>query len=508
MCYAENPARRVRCEGGSLVHIRIWFMVFLVAVGTLSTRAEENGTANAVLESRGKYEETTGTDSEGAVYGHGTGPLRNSSRPSVVLFILDTLRADRLSCYGFPRPTSPRLDKLARRGILFERVLAQSSWTRPSIGSLLTGLYPRHIGIYHEQRDTLGDAFLTLAEVLKQHGYTTIGLTANPNINSLYNFDQGFDFYVDCPFLFTWMTNDTGNAGGTATGATEKVPTAPELFSHALDLVRDSGAAGPFYVQFNLMEVHEWAVKTEDRDLRRPEYRERFGRDIFSRYLDLVRQLTDDVAAFIKTVATTPGWENTLFVIVSDHGEGLRDHPDVDNAVFHGRVLYRSQIFVPWILIQRDLEPLAKRIPEPVRLLEVMPTLLDLLHIPIPEGLDGVSVMPLIECTRTDVGIPSYHVVETDFRGASKVGLYGSGYALFNHRTPHKGLEALELQSYQMLENGAKTNRLSDEPAVAARYYELLRQWETAHPPAPAVPLERKLTPAEAQQLRALGYGE
>ncbi len=101
---------------------------------------------------------------------------------------------------------------MSHRGVRFARVLAQSSWTRPSIASLLTSRYPREIGIYKEKAHVLDDRFQTLAELLRESGYTTVGATANPNINGSFNFDQGFDHYEDSDTLFHWMQEEPGKA--------------------------------------------------------------------------------------------------------------------------------------------------------------------------------------------------------------------------------------------------------------------------------------------------------
>ena len=125
-------------------------------------------------------------------------PPIGKSSPNVVLIIIDTLRADKLGCYRSPlKDISPEIDEMAKHGVLFENAFSQCSWTRPSIGSLVTARYPRSIGIFKEKFDMLQKADFTLAEILQQNGYRTFGITANPNINRLFNFHQGFDEYRD-----------------------------------------------------------------------------------------------------------------------------------------------------------------------------------------------------------------------------------------------------------------------------------------------------------------------
>ena len=104
----------------------------------------------------------------------------SSKKPHVVMVIIDTLRADRLGCYGYRLPTSPEIDRYASKGVRFANVISQTSWTRPSVASMLTSLHPRSIGIYREEKEILNDRFVTLAEALEQNGYRTLGATANP----------------------------------------------------------------------------------------------------------------------------------------------------------------------------------------------------------------------------------------------------------------------------------------------------------------------------------------
>ena len=121
---------------------------------------------------------------------------------------------------------------LAREGVVFESVLAPSSWTRTSVGSILTSLPPRSLGIFHEMTDALDDRFTTLAEVLWSSGYRTLGATANPNLNSSYRFDQGFDAYRDSDVLFPWMLLEPGKA------LDGPLPAGRELYRALLDELR------------------------------------------------------------------------------------------------------------------------------------------------------------------------------------------------------------------------------------------------------------------------------
>ncbi|HOS04379.1 MAG TPA: sulfatase-like hydrolase/transferase, partial [Candidatus Hydrogenedentes bacterium] len=193
----------------------------------------------------------------------------SSPRPNVALIIVDTLRADKLGCYGFPEDISPELDALARKGVQFVRTVSQCSWTRPSIASMLTSRYPRSLGLYKEENQALDDRFTTLAEILKRHGYRTVGVTANPNINSLFNMQQGFDVYVDCNVVFDAMASTLPSTEGVELLRSGRFPTAVSLFDRLIEEVQ-KGEAGPYYLQATIMEIHEAgrAVK----NLTRPEF--------------------------------------------------------------------------------------------------------------------------------------------------------------------------------------------------------------------------------------------
>ena len=157
---------------------------------------------------------------------------QNRSYPNIVLIIMDTLRADTMGCCGLHENTSPELDKIAKKGVLFTTVLSQCTWTRPSIGSMLTSIYPRTLGIYSEKNEILADRFHTLAEILHDQGFKTIGITANPNINSTFNFHQGFDIYIDSNIVWEWM----GRKKGEVIDTTSTLHSAKEIFAKVLNL--------------------------------------------------------------------------------------------------------------------------------------------------------------------------------------------------------------------------------------------------------------------------------
>ena len=428
--------------------------------------------------------------------------LPGRAAPNIVLIMLDTVRADKLGCYGGRKDVSPALDRIAEKGAVLERVIAQCSWTRPSIASFLTSRYPRSLGLYLEKDEILNAHFDTLPRALQRHGYRTFGATANPNLNQIYNFHLGFDEYMESDVVFSWMS------GARPENLRGKVPlpSAPSLFDRALDFARRH-PQGPCYIQLNLMEVHEWYVRKEY-TLTRPEYRTMFLRfgERYPQYLQAVRQLTDDTANFVARLAAEPGWDNTLFAIVSDHGEGLDDHPGIAKSLYHGWLLYESQVVVPWILYGPRWNPAQPRIRQPVRLLELAPTLLDLAGAPPLQGAEGISLRPLLEGKVDKVALPEYFITETDFRGASKVGAYAAEWKYFENLAAHAGLSPRELQKKGGREQGLRTDQASVHPEVAASMRAFMESWINTMAKSPPTRPQETLGEEEKQQLQAIGY--
>ena len=428
-------------------------------------------------------------------------------RPNLVLVVIDTLRADKLGAYGFPGETSPAFDALAERGILFERVLAPSSWTRPSMASLVTGLHPRSLGLFHEYHDVLGEQFSTLAEVLWAGGYRTLGATANPNLNRSFRFAQGFDEYIDSEVLFPWMEAHPGERSS----ARNALPPGRDLYRELVERIARSEQR-PFYVQVNVMEVHEHLRMRRRPELyadapERARYETLFDGHAEAAYLRTVRQATDEVAAFIEAVSALPGGRDTLFVVTSDHGEGLSDHPGVAGAEGHGFVLYESQLRVPLLFHHPEgaLGP-ARRVARPVRLLDVMPTLLEVAGLPGPSGLHGVSLGPLLR--GEDVELPDVFFAETRFQRSDKRAAYTADWKYYENREPKGPLPDRTLHPTGVAEAGARTNVAAHNPELAEQLAARLRAWERETPEAP--PTRRKAPPSrrEHELLRDLGYVE
>ncbi len=430
----------------------------------------------------------------------------DAGRPNVVLVVIDTLRADKLGAYGLAEASSPAFDALAARGVLFSNVLAPSSWTRASIASLLTGLPPRSLGIFHEYYDALGQRFVTLAEVLWAGGYRTLGATANPNLNASFHFDQGFDEYSDSRVIFPWMPPEPGAQSSESAA----LPAGRDLYRWLVERIAASEHR-PFYVQVNVMEVHEHIQIRRRPELYPPargleDYAMLFVGHEDADYLRTVRQATDEVAAFIEAVAALPGGNDTLFVVTSDHGEGLADHPDVPNADRHGFVLYESQLRVPLLLYHPGGALAAGRVvSQRVRLLDVMPSVLDFAGLEGPPEMEGRSLLPLARGDGT-VELPETFFAETRFQRRDKLAAYTTDWKYIENREPEPKLPPQALHRVGIPENGARTDVAAEHPQVVERLAAQLRAWEAAHPAAQSTRPAVAPSALEQRQLRGLGY--
>jgi len=435
------------------------------------------------------------------VSGTGDASEESGSRPNIVVIFVDALRPDKLGCYGFPAEISPEIDALARQGVRFKTAVAQATWTRPSIGSVLTSRYPRTLGIYRELDDSLNDRFMTLAEILKSNGYATIGATANPNINSVFNFEQGYDYYVGSDVVWEWMNPQ---AGELQRSYTNKLKTAGDIFKTILNILK-SEKKRPFFVSTLVMEIHE---KTQFAP--RPEFSQLFtdkARPEEREYYQMVRQVSKEIGDFVEKVLAMDSGQNTLFVILSDHGQGLYDHPHVENSKEHGHLLYESELKVPLIFSHPGsaLKPAVVR--RPVQLIDLMPTLLDYVGLKPPRGLDGHSLLPLINGSGDHFELPRYFVAETYFRGSDKIAVYHPKWEYIENRDGQLGCDPRELQRNRVKQDGSLTDVLSKHAKIAQALKAFLDQWEKRYPKVKPTPCKDKTAMSKTlEQLKSLGY--
>jgi len=303
--------------------------------------------------------------------------LRGRDDLSVLLVLVDTLRGDRLHAYGYPRETSPAMDALAASGIRFEHVVAQSSWTKTSMASLWTSVWPRRHGVLRYDHAVPEEARMP-AEVLRDAGFRTAGLYRNGWVAPNFGFQQGFSTYlkpVPGPSRerFERRTPSSQWLQGTDQDVTDA----------GREFLRSFGGER-FFLYLHYMDVHQYAYD---------EGSAKFGTSYSDTYDNAIHWVDRNVGAVVQELADRDLWKKTIVVIASDHGEGFREH----GLEGHARTLYREVVDVPWIVaLPFELEP-GVVVHETVGNVDVWPTLFALLGIAAPEGVDGRSALPLIE---------------------------------------------------------------------------------------------------------------
>lgn len=413
-------------------------------------------------------------------------------RANVIVYLVDTLRKDRLGCYGYHKPVSPHVDAFAREATLFRNAVAQSSWTRPSVVSMLTGLLPKTHGV-HGRRDALSQEAVTLAEVLRGAGYRTAAIVTNANVDRSFGLGQGFESYR---LLL--------HGRDTAENVTERA--AEQL---------DGFQGKPFFLFLHTIEPHTPYQPP-------PAFRERFAAGVPeelgkvrtlkalnarqipvtpARLQGLLSLYDAEIAANDAAFGALVGllkqrglWDETIVVFLSDHGEEFHDHGGWE----HGRTLHTEMLDVP-LLVRLPGAGNGRTVDRLAQHVDVMPTLLDALGLPVPAAVEGRSLLPAMtgaEEASEDEAAFSWLDVD-GFRSAS---VSTPEWRFIEDRAPR-----VERSLFARQDDPAEKRNLARERAVRAGYLRsLLKDAESggARLRAGKGDVDEELE----KQLRALGY--
>jgi arylsulfatase A-like enzyme len=344
-------------------------------------------------------------------------------QPNILLIVMDAVRPDHLSCYGYPRPTTPNLDQIAANGIIFENCFSTASWTPPSHASLFTGKYASQCGIVGTNI-TLPRANLTMAKFLRRRGYRTTG-TGSAFVSRKFGFDLGFEDFVEhwrrpslsqLPILKHVVVQKLRLRRGYYDGGDQ---INREWFKRWAKSVYKRG---PFFAFLRFLSAHSpyWPLPSFKRrfepplgsadDLEKLRFLAHDGRysymagelAISDREWEILRAWYDACIAFIDhQIGEIVSWlkqhhlfESTLLIITADHGENFGEHGLAD----HQYCIYDTLLHVPLIVAgPKALVPTGQRIDNLVSLVDVFPTIVELIepNAPIQTGLAGRSVLPL-----------------------------------------------------------------------------------------------------------------
>jgi arylsulfatase A-like enzyme/Tfp pilus assembly protein PilF len=303
--------------------------------------------------------------------------------PNLLLVTLDTTRADRLGPYGYSGVPTPVLDRLAAEGVVFDRAITAAPLTLPAHTSIMSGLYPPRHGVRDNGGFFVPDDTVTLAERLREQGYRTGAFVGAYVLDGRWGLNQGFDTYHD---RFDLSRFDTPSLS-----AVERPGN--EVADHALAWLGET-ATPPFFAWVHFFDPHS--------PYRAPEP---YGR-LYERqpYLGEIAFTDAQIGRIIALLEQRRLLDNTVVVVVGDHGESLGEHGEGT----HGFFLYEATTRVPLIIRPARSSASTKRVDTVVRTVDVMPTVLELLGFDSGAAVDGRSLMPLIRGTARDLGLSAY----------------------------------------------------------------------------------------------------
>lgn len=460
---------------------------------------------------------------------------------NVVLILVDTLRADHLSIYGYERETSPQIDAWARRGVVFDHAMSHSSWTKPSTASILTSLYPSTHRV-SGAGSGLPPSAEPLAEILKRNGFRTALFTGNSYVTPVFGFDQGVDFFwgEDQPRLrqlilghvlhmarpqhsvirATYEGMVAIERGITGHAALPKGKVRAEAITRRFWSWLDGlGDDERFFAYLHFVDPHSPYEPPPPYD--RHFMPERFAEpwtegpgswqglreygatpdgleQLIALYDGEILYLDHWIGQVIRDLERRGLFEKTLVLFTADHGEEFADHGDFG----HGNSLYQEQLHVALMMSFPDgLVRQGRRFPHVVRHVDVLPTVLDVLGLPIPQQIAGRSLLPIVRGEEPEH--PSRVVFSEVDRRVQAVALQSGSHKVIreNGDLGHRTL-AFDLASDDDEQQNLAENASPWRDALITQLEQLQRGAAQG-----AIPeLEVRVDEATEERLRALGY--
>jgi arylsulfatase A-like enzyme/Tfp pilus assembly protein PilF len=396
-------------------------------------------------------------------------------RPNVILVTIDTLRADRLGCYGYKGAETPHIDALAREGARFTHAYTPVPITLPAHASLFTGAFPMATGVHDFIGNKLPTGTATLAGTLRDQGYTTAAFIASAVLDSRFGLNQGFDTYFDY-FDFSHLQE----------AQFDQMERRGDLvMDEALSWLRRNPRQ-PFFLWVHLYDPHHPYTPPEP-------YASRYRANPYDGEVAFADAQVGRLLGYLRERKL---YEDALVVLASDHGEGLGEHGEKT----HGFFIYNSTLHVPLIIRVPEMTP--RVVEEDVSLVDVMPTVFQTLKLSAPGSVQGRSLVSSM--LGRPAGSPSNLYAETyqpllHFHWSQLRALQSRGW---------KFIEAPKAELYDLrADPGERKNLFASQGARAhemrERLYGLMRRYTPAAGPEP----EKALTdPALFDKLRSLGY--
>jgi arylsulfatase A-like enzyme len=311
---------------------------------------------------------------------------------NVILISIDTLRADHLGCYGYPRETTPNLDEFSRQAVRFETTIAHAPSTTASHASIFTSLIPPHHGAQRSKRQPISDKVRTMAEILREAGYRTVSYNGGGQVSAEYGFDRGFEVYE----------LERGGFAETVTKAVRWMQRHPDekffMFLHTYEVhapyqpdpefmeIFDAGYAGELGDQIPmrlLLDINEGKTTVDEPDVRH----------IVNAYDAEIRSMDRAFGLLVRFLAARELLEKTIVIFTSDHGEEFDEHAQIGR---HSFALYDEVLRVPLIIRLPGSRLASTAVAQPVRSIDILPTLVELLGLESSDQFEGSTLTPLM----------------------------------------------------------------------------------------------------------------
>jgi arylsulfatase A-like enzyme len=338
-------------------------------------------------------------------------PPAVAGSPNVLLIVMDTVRAQNLSLYGYSRLTTPNLEKLAQTGVRFDRAISTAPWTLPSHASMFTGRYPNELSVGWAA--TLDSAYPTLAEILSAHGYLAAGFVANTQYcSSESGLDRGFTHYEGYPvsmkqlvlsssLIETTVSSKALNAMGYDRSLLDR-KTAEKLNGDFLSWLSHKDVQRPFFAFLNYFDAHSPYSPPEPfdamfgpnrkRDNPQMRLRDKWTEPQVQSELDAydssIAYLDHQIGVLLEQLQKRGLRENTLIIVTADHGEEFYEH----GTMTHGWSTYMASIHVPLLVSFPSRVPSGKIVSEPVTLRDLAATVVGLLGLGAETRFPGNSL--------------------------------------------------------------------------------------------------------------------
>jgi arylsulfatase A-like enzyme len=414
------------------------------------------------------------------------------------MIVLDTTRQDHLGCYGHSRDTSPSIDAFAADAIRFDRAYATAPWTKPTVASMFTGLYPSRHSV-RVMNAALPDRLLTLSEILGARGYATAGVISHVLLDRRHGFAQGFEKYVEV------VDPEDPHESVTSDRVTDA----------ALEILSRFDERQPFFLFVHYFDPHYNYKRHPEYGFAPPKAGRLKGTEtIYGLYdfmpdmtreeIDLIeaiydeeiRFMDDGVGRLLESLKKTVGFEDTLVLIAGDHGEEFMTHGHIGHTIS----LYEEVMLVPLIMRPPGYRAGGTVVDLPVSLVSIAPTVLDLIGVEI-EGLvtQGTSLAAALD-PEAPAGRDPVVFCETDEQRHKRAVIVGRDKLIRNE-------ESGKIELYDIVADpGELDDRSGEQPERVAQLLAMLEQSIVWAAEGSIEPDTMTLTDEQREQLRSLGY--